>query len=522
MKKGGFKSSSPLPLPSSSSSSSTTTTTSSKKKSTTLLLKWFILVFITTILFLLAFSYRTVHIKSMSDTNVNEMIMMNNKYGNSLSNLVNVQKLLDETNSLIKELGIGRNDNNNDSNSTMLSKAVSNDIVNQSNDTIVDKKLIPLQTELLSVYSSLAHTEDTLTRCVDERHRKEVELDRCQTALEKYNENNNNNNNNNNNHLDSLNVVVGASSAKTKKWLVIGIPTIPRAHNEKYLLQTLESINLELPSDPIDVLYGRVLVFVVNVYSNGNGNGNGEHAVFEEAKALYSEERIGEKSEYFRFVSLDAGEVLPDPIPGRNEFNDMGNANHPGYKVRKQTRNLASVVKKTLSLSDGDVYLFLEDDMRFCSHGFTTMQYLLDKANRYHPNWLAIRASYGMNGVFMRSNDAQVFADYMLKHQSRRPPDHLVVEWYAGETKESAEYKKGRKNIGFRYNLFSHMGSSSTLRHEAAAPMPVCYEQLLEPVVFKVEAFDPGACPLDDVWPCDCPYTAANGFTKINFDSLRK
>jgi hypothetical protein len=30
------------------------------------------------------------------------------------------------------------------------------------------------------------------------------------------------------------------------------------------------------------------------------------------------------------------------------------------------------------------------------------IQYLLDKASRYHPDWLAIRASYGMNGVFMR------------------------------------------------------------------------------------------------------------------------
>ena len=121
----------------------------------------------------------------------------------------------------------------------------------------------------------------------------------------------------------------------------------------------------------------------------------------------------------------------------------------------------------------------------------------------------------------MRSSDALVFADYMLKHQARRPPDHLVVEWYAGETKESAEHKKDRKNIGFRYNLFSHMGSASTLRHEKAGPMPVCYELLVEPVVFKVEAFDPMTCPLDDVWPCTCSYTDTNGFTRINFDSLR-
>ena len=299
---------------------------------------------------------------------------------------------------------------------------------------------------------------------------------------------------------------------------MIGIPTVPRAHGERYLLQTLASISRELPDDPTNLLYGRVIVYVVNVFGS-------THAVFDEARALYSSSSssssvsAGLKSMYFKFTSLEAGEVLADPVTGSNELNDLGNANHPGYRVRKQTRNLASVVKKTVGA--GETYLFLEDDMQFCPHGFTTMQYMLDKATRYHPNWLAIRASYGMNGVFMRRADAIVFADYLLKHQTRRPPDHLVVEWYAGETKESAEYKKDRKNIGFRYNLFSHMGSSSTLRHEAAAPMPVCYEQLTEPVVFKVEAFDPAACPLDDVWPCDTHYPKVHGSSRISFDSLR-
>jgi hypothetical protein len=60
----------------------------------------------------------------------------------------------------------------------------------------------------------------------------------------------------------------------------------------------------------------------------------------------------------------------------------------------------------------------------------------------------------------MHYKDLSVFKEYLLKHQVRRPPDHLVVEWYAGETKESKAHKGNRANIGFRYNIFNHIGMS--------------------------------------------------------------
>merc|ERR1711988_521316 len=145
--------------------------------------------------------------------------------------------------------------------------------------------------------------------------------------------------------------------------------------------------------------------------------------------------------------------------------------------------------------------------MLVCPGAFMTMQYMLAKATRYYHNWMAIRASYGMNGIFLHDDDMTTFRHYLLTHQGRRPPDHLAVEWFAGETKESGEYKnwggKYRQHAAYRYNLFDHIGTSSTLRSAKQTSFPRCYAQLGEPTLFAVEAFNPRQCPRDDLWPCN-------------------
>jgi hypothetical protein len=73
-----------------------------------------------------------------------------------------------------------------------------------------------------------------------------------------------------------------------------------------------------------------------------------------------------------------------------------------------------------------------------------------------------------------------------VRRQARRPPDHLVVEYFAGETPEARTLKAGRPHFGFRYNLCDHLGKQSTLRGQAAKQMPVCYEELVFPAVFNV------------------------------------
>lgn len=280
------------------------------------------------------------------------------------------------------------------------------------------------------------------------------------------------------------------------KWLVIGIPTVARAHHEEYLLEALESIAQQLPTDPDDLMYNQIIVNIVNMQVNANPEIR--HTVYEQAKAKYSHHPL---SASFQFSELRSDEILADPLPNRNSKNDPGNANKPGFLVRRQTRNIVTVMRR--NINKAKYYLFLEDDMKLCQNGFLAINYMLQKSSRYHPNWLAIRSSYGMNGIFMRNNDLEPFAKYLIDNQVRRPPDHLVVEWYAGESKVSAAYKGKRANIGFRYNLFDHLGVVSTLRAQKSGSFPRCYELLAEPTVFKVEAYSPVDCPKDDIWPCD-------------------
>lgn len=251
---------------------------------------------------------------------------------------------------------------------------------------------------------------------------------------------------------------------------------MPRADDADYLLQTLASFAAELPRDASDPAHGSVVVFVVNTHGPG-------HKRFDEAARLY------ERDAQFRFSA--AAEAAPP-----NEKRDSGSANRPGWRVRKQTRDIVSVLRTAEGAAA--YFLFAEDDMKLCGHGLFAAEYVVRRAERAYPNFMAVRASFGMNGIFIHDADIAHFSAYMLAHQARRPPDHLVVEWFAGETEESRTYRGDRQHLGFRWNFFDHIGARSTLRAQTSGKMPACYEELLAPVVFPVEAYHPKRCPNHD------------------------
>mmetsp|Transcript_1229 Transcript_1229/g.1441 ORF Transcript_1229/g.1441 Transcript_1229/m.1441 type:complete len:224 (+) Transcript_1229:77-748(+) len=204
-------------------------------------------------------------------------------------------------------------------------------------------------------------------------------------------------------------------------------------------------------------------------------------------------------SPYVDFVEQQT--TLPNPLPGRR---DNGNNNRPGHRVRKQTRDVVSGMRFIDLSYSYKYFLFMEDDFELCDHGLEAMLYLINRATKRYESWIVIRASFGLNGILFQEEDIAELSKYLEKHQTRRPPDHLTTEWYAGETEESKEYVLQRTVVAFRYNILHHIGAISTLRKRSRRmEFPGCWHELMPPVVFSVESFDRQQCPMDDMWPCE-------------------
>jgi hypothetical protein len=85
-----------------------------------------------------------------------------------------------------------------------------------------------------------------------------------------------------------------------------------------------------------------------------------------------------------------------------------------------------------------------------------------------------IRVSYGLCGIIVNGGDVDELANYLEQHQERRPPDHLLPEWTAVETKQARDYLVDRRNAGYRFNIFDHIGATSTLRSSKQVRVHAC------------------------------------------------
>ena len=305
------------------------------------------------------------------------------------------------------------------------------------------------------------------------------------------------------------------------------------------------------------------------------------------AESLYSD---ADASSLFRSAAspaLSPAEVDADAA----EFGHKGQE-APSPRAIRHTQDVVALLDVVKGMSA--YYYFSEDDMQFCGNTVGNILYLIEKARRTmaagrplvvvgdkdgaveggdgggthgygEGPFAAIRCSFGLNGIIMHNggsiaedaergvrkdgsaassashpppehypSDVAAFADYLFRHQRRRPPDHLATEFFAQESAAArAHYaadtyvtrlyggpqnqqlaKEGtsssplrRRRVGaFRYNVVNHLGgAASTLRDEDAWAMPECGTELTEPQVFAVEAWDPSACGHSDFWPCSPP-----------------
>lgn len=171
-------------------------------------------------------------------------------------------------------------------------------------------------------------------------------------------------------------------------------------------------------------------------------------------------------------------------------------------------------------------YMFMEDDFRLCPQGFESIALALHRAKFSNMNWNAIRISYGLNGAIIRGVDVPKLSSYYMKRYTHRPPDHLLVEWFAGETVESAVIKAQRPHLSFKYNLLEHFGHTSSLRVATSSYFPYCYQLMDGKVVFEVEAFKEAECSHDIIWPClqpsDSRFIAVSNHSRMDFEKLVK
>jgi hypothetical protein len=316
--------------------------------------------------------------------------------------------------------------------------------------------------------------------------------------------------------------------------LLIGIPTVRREGDPDYLQRTLRYLTAEVDAagavatDPSCRLPdGRPCQLRVRVLVMNNSRKPARHAVWEKARdewcadACDVEELESGKGTVWHRKDRPLLTFAHNGVPLVSDGTDEGVPNVPGYRVRQQTRDVSDLLSLASHMAANDrlqttgsggaaadagvaqAYMFMEDDFRMCPRGGAALAYLIHRAHHLRPNWNAIRVSFGLNGAIVRMADVPALEAYYREHVARRPPDHLTVEWFAGERDQSAAVKAGRPHMAFRYNVLEHFGHVSSLRDKETPHYALCYDTLNEGVVFEVEAWKEYPCQHDDLWPCD-------------------
>lgn len=271
-----------------------------------------------------------------------------------------------------------------------------------------------------------------------------------------------------------------ATSTALSPYILVVIPTIPR-RGASYLSQTLAAIDAQIGS----IASIRICV-VHNV--RGGGDDSVPHLTFRRERAR----RVGDA----RFDFLEQDSSLVD-APGVD-------SDGPDALVRQQTRDIVNALLVVSNKYSPRYVVFQEDDFVWCQSALFGMAYIAARLEAQHrAEWLVARFSFGFNGFMLHGGaDVRALAAYLHKHQARRPPDHLLVEWFAGETNESLAHKQRRVHAAYKFNLLIHRGAVSSLRSTGQPLYVSCWRAIKPPIVFPVEAFAANCAEPEDLSPC--------------------
>lgn len=269
--------------------------------------------------------------------------------------------------------------------------------------------------------------------------------------------------------------------------VVFLIPTVPRGPlgHLDYLAETLRS----LTEQSLDSHFSSCRIVVMNHMPN-------RHPVFDKMKALYALNPL------FDFV--DNTQRLLDPYSDKTDPDDWDNPDdRPGHAVRQQSCDLISLFSYGLKhYGDHQYFLLMEDDFPLCESAGETLRYVINKATSYRGDWNAIRTSYGANGIIFPTHLLSSLIEYMTAKLVTKPPDHLITQWMCGATLARDKCTAVRQNFVFRWNLFKHIGTQSSLRETGWLEPPGCWYPYSD-LMWQVDGFQESECPNDDIWPCN-------------------
>ena len=183
-----------------------------------------------------------------------------------------IQRLLDETTQLLNELK-----SNNDTGMMGTSKSANMQVLRNEQSLALQ-----IETDLLKIQSELNTAETKLSQCIEQGYGEVKKLEKCNHDLQSAQSRVAQLPESNTMHLS---VPSDGASNSIEPWLVVGIPTVARTNNEDYLLKYVEinksdchiiitrfiifrvlaSLAVQLPDDPSDLLYHRIVVVLLNI-----------------------------------------------------------------------------------------------------------------------------------------------------------------------------------------------------------------------------------------------------------------